>query len=222
MRVLIAEDDVLLREGVASILREAGLVLVGAVGDGQTLVQTALRERPDVVVTDLRMPPTHTDEGVRAALAIREAAPGTGVLVLSQYVQRQYALELLQNRPSGIGYLLKQRISDMDRFVSDVQLVGSGGTVLDPRVVSQAMASADRNSTVLQELTSRQREVLALMAEGCSNAEIAARLSVSERGVVSDASHIYDALGLPIDDTTGHRRVLAVLRWLTATSTVPS
>ena len=214
MRVLIAEDDVLLREGVASILREAGMVLTGAVGDGPTLIATALRERPDVVVTDLRMPPTHTDEGVRAALAIRDSAPDIGVVVLSQYVQRQYAFELLQNRPAGVGYLLKQRISDIDKFVADVRLVGSGGTVLDPRVVSQAMARADRNLPTLQQLTDRQREVLALMAEGCSNAAIAARLSVSERAVVSHASHIYDALALPVDDTNGHRRVLAVLRWL--------
>jgi DNA-binding NarL/FixJ family response regulator len=215
MRVLIADDNVLVREGIASILRDAGFEVIGAVGDGASLVAATLRECPDVVVTDLRMPPTHTDEGLRAAVAIREGAPATGVIVLSQYVQRQYALELLQNRQAGVGYLLKQRIATIDRFVADVQRVGCGGTVIDRDVVSQAMAMASRRSHALQQLTDQQRQVLALMAEGFSDAAIASQLSTTEQAIASHVSHIYDTLDLTSEDTGSHRRVLAVLGWLT-------
>ena len=213
MRVVIGEDETLLREGLALLLERVGFVVVAVAADGPGLVRAAAAHRPDVVIADIRMPPTHTDEGLRAALAIRTARPVTGVLVLSQHVQRRYAVELLGDRPAGVGYLLKQRVADVDGFCSDVRRVGAGGTALDPEVVAALMTHARRGRDAVDRLTVRQQEVLRLIAEGRSNAAIARTLLISEKSVVTHASHIYDQLGLPPSDDD-HRRVLAVVRYL--------
>ncbi len=213
MRVVIGEDEALLREGLTHLLEHAGFDVVATAPDATELIRHATERQPDLVVTDIRMPPSHTDEGLVAALQIRRTRPETAVVVLSQHVQRRYAAELLAEFPSGVGYLLKQRIADVDTFCEDLERVCKGGTVLDPEVVALMLARAQRSDDALGRLTERQHEVLTLMAQGRSNAAIAQRLTITEKAVVQHTSHIYDILGLApgADD---HRRVLAVLRYL--------
>jgi DNA-binding NarL/FixJ family response regulator len=213
VRVVIGEDETLLREGLAMVLQREGFEVAALAADGEQLVIAALDHRPDLVVTDIRMPPTHGDEGLRAALAIRAALPDTAVLVLSQHAQRRYATELLGDRPAGVGYLLKQRIGELDPFCADVRRVCAGGTVLDPELVGTLLGRARPDGDPLDALTERQRDVLALMAEGRSNAAIAERLVISEKAVVKHVSNVYDQLGLSTD-ADDHRRVLAVVRYL--------
>ncbi|HEY4277039.1 MAG TPA: response regulator transcription factor [Conexibacter sp.] len=214
MRVVIAEDHLLTREGLSLVLTRAGLEIVAVAGDRDDLVRKASAHRPDLVVADIRMPPTHTDDGLRAALELRGRHPGLPVLLLSQYVQRRFAVELLESGEEGVGYLLKQRIADTDRFVADLRRVVAGGSVLDREVVA-ALLDRPRRDDSVERLTDRQREVLELMAEGRSNTAIAEQLSIAQKSVVRHISHIYDALGLDrsADD---HRRVLAVVRYLSA------
>jgi DNA-binding NarL/FixJ family response regulator len=211
VRVILAEDEPLMRESLVALLRAGGFDVVATATDGEDLVRKARGHRPAVAITDIRMPPTQTDEGLRAALAIRAQLPEVGVLVLSRHIVRGHAAELLTDEGGGVGYLLKQRVADRRTFWADVERVGGGGTVVDPEVVAALLDRSD--SPRLTELTSRQREVLALMAEGRSNAAIAEQLVISEKAVVKHASQIYDRLGLPAtgDD---HRRVLAVTRFL--------
>lgn len=214
MRVVIGEDQALMREGLSLVLERAGCEIVAAAADGEELVRKADAHRPDLLVADIRMPPTYTDDGLRAALELRARRPELPVLVLSQYVQRRYAVELLESGERGVGYLLKQRIADVDRFVADARRIVAGGTVLDREVVS-AMLDRPRKGDPLGRLTERQREVLELMAEGRSNAAIAEQLSISDKAVVRHASNIYDELAL--ERSPGdHRRVLAVVRFLSA------
>ena len=211
MRVVIAEDSVLLREGLARLLDEAGFEVVDAVGDAEQLLRSVADRRPDVVVADVRMPPTHRDEGVRAALVIRQRWRETAVLVLSQYVEERYATELLAGDTRGVGYLLKDRVADVDEFTEALRRVGRGGTALDPEVVSQLLARGRRRP--LDALTPREQDVLKLMAEGRSNGAIAAHLVVTEGAVEKHVSSIFSKLGLA--PTEGdHRRVLAVLSYL--------
>jgi DNA-binding NarL/FixJ family response regulator len=212
VRIVIADDAVLLRAGLTRLLADAGEEVVAAVGDADALLVAVERHRPDLVVVDVRMPPTHTDDGLRAALQIRARWPGTGVLVLSQYVEERYATDLLAADTQGIGYLLKDRVADVDEFVQAVARVGDGGTVLDPEVVGQLLARARRRDP-LERLTPREREVLGLMAEGRSNAAIARALVVSDGAVEKHVSSIFTKLDLAPTDAD-HRRVLAVLRWL--------
>jgi DNA-binding NarL/FixJ family response regulator len=213
VRVVIGEDEALLREGLTHVLEHAGFAVVAAAGDAPGLLRATAEHRPDLVVTDIRMPPQHADDGLLAALEVHRTWPTTAIVVLSQHVQRRYAVELLGERPAGVGYLLKQRVADVATFCRDLERVCAGGTVLDPEVVALMLSRARRTDDALERLTDRQREVLALMAEGRSNASIARELSVTEKAVVQHASHIYRALGLsPGDDV--HRRVLAVLRHL--------
>jgi DNA-binding NarL/FixJ family response regulator len=212
MRVVIAEDSVLLREGLTRLLGESGFDVVAAVPDGELVLRAVDEHKPDVVVLDVRMPPTFTDEGLRAALVIRNQWPDVAVLVFSQYVEERYATELLAGETRGVGYLLKDRVADVVDFVDALNRVASGGTVLDPEVVQQLLARS-RRSHPLDKLTSREREVLALMAEGRSNAAIAAQLVVGEGAIEKHVSSIFTKLDLlPAD--TDHRRVLAVLRYL--------
>ena len=214
MRVVIGEDEALLRRGLTHVLEHGGFEVVAEAADAGELVRQAKQHEPDLVVTDIRMPPHFGDEGLVAALEIRRILPETAVVVLSQHVQRRYATELLTERPAGIGYLLKQRIADIPTFCADLERVCAGGTVLDPEVVALIVSRARRDDEAVERLTPRQHEVLTLMAEGRSNAWIARRLSISEKAVVQHASHIYDELGLPLREDD-HRRVLAVLRYLT-------
>jgi DNA-binding NarL/FixJ family response regulator len=211
MRVVIAEDGVLLREGLARVLADEGHEVVAAVGDALDLVGTVARDRPDVCIVDVRMPPTFSDEGLRAALEIRSRWPGAPVLVLSQYVEERYATELLSGDTRGVGYLLKQRVADVREFLGALDRVAAGGTALDPEVVAQLLARARRHPH--DELTPRETEVLALMAEGLSNAGIAQRLVVTEGAVEKHVTSIFAKLGLEPAETD-HRRVLAVLRHL--------
>ncbi|WP_183321260.1 response regulator [Flexivirga oryzae] len=211
MRVVVADDSALLREGVQLILSDAGHQVVAGVGDGTALVEAALRERPDLVITDVRMPPSGADEGLRAAVQIREEWPAAPILVLSQYVVEAYADELLAAGTGGIGYLLKDRVGDIDEFLAAVDSVAGGGTVLDPQVIGQLMT---RRRDPLQSLTPREREVLSLMAQGMSNAAIAQRLVVTSGAVEKHTQRIFAKLNLSPDDTAGHRRVLAVLAFL--------
>ncbi|WP_226531371.1 response regulator transcription factor [Microbacterium paraoxydans] len=215
MRVVIGEDEVLLREGIAHILANDGFEVLASTGDAVALEREVERHRPDLVITDIRMPPTHTDEGLLSALRIRQAHPGIGVVVVSQHVQRRYAIELLEGGAGGFGYLLKQRIADVRTFTADLRRVAAGGTALDPEVVSVLVARASRGTSAVAQLTPRQVEVLELMAQGRSNAAIAVQLVLSEKAVVQHTSRIYDALGLPVD-ADDHRRVLAVIRHLQA------
>jgi DNA-binding NarL/FixJ family response regulator len=203
---------VLLRAGVVSLLEEAGFDVVGQAGDGEELLEAVRRLRPDVAVTDIRMPPTHTDEGLRAARTIRAELPGTGVLVLSQYLEEPYAFELLGDNAEGVGYLLKDRVGDPRGFADAVRQVAAGGSALDPAVVAQ-MLGRRRVRDPLQELSDRERDVLARMAEGQSNAAIAQGLDLSDRAVERHVSAIFTKLDLPAGNE-GHRRVLAVLRYL--------
>ncbi|MCZ2826175.1 MULTISPECIES: response regulator transcription factor [unclassified Modestobacter] len=215
MRVVIGEDEALLRTGLTHVLQAAGFDVVAAVGDARELVRSAAEHVPDLVVTDIRMPPDHQDAGLQAALEIRRAHPGIAVLVLSQHLQRAYAVELLGDRASGVGYLLKQRIADVDTFTDDLHRIAAGGTVLDPEVVGLMVARARGQHDALDRLTPRQQQVLALMSQGRTNASIARTLSISERAVVQHTSHIYDQLDLALSDDD-HRRVLAVIRYLSS------
>ena len=213
MRLVIAEDSVLLREGMARLLEEQGFEVAGQAGDGDELVRKVMAHKPDVAIVDVRMPPTHTDEGLRAAQRIREELPGIGVLVLSQYVEEEYATELIGDRAEGVGYLLKDRVADVEAFVDAVRRVGQGGSALDPEVVSLMLGR--RRDEPLSELTPREREVLSHMAEGLSNNAIAERLVVTERAVEKHVTSIFGKLRLPPTGET-HRRVLAVLAYLRA------
>ena len=209
---MLAEDSVLLREGVARLLTEEGFEVVGQVDNADDLVRRVGFSKPDVAVVDIRMPPTHTDEGLRAAKQIRERFPQVGVLVLSQYAEPDYALELLAESSEGVGYLLKDRVADVEEFCSAVRRVGQGGSALDPAVVSQLVGRRRRDDP-LAELTPRERDVLELMAEGRSNTGIAERLVVTERAVEKHVTSIFQKLGLP-PAGEDHRRVLAVLTYL--------
>ena len=211
MRIVIADDELLLREGLERLLREAGHNVVGKVGTADELLRKVRLTSPDVAIVDIKMPPSHTDEGLRAARIIRSERPGTGVLVLSQYVEKEYAAELLAESAEGVGYLLKDRVTDLERFIDAVRRVGEGGSVLDPEVVSRMLAR--RSSGPVDLLTQREREVLALMAEGRSNSSIAAELVVTERAVEKHVTSIFGKLDLPATPE-GHRRVLAVLAYL--------
>jgi DNA-binding NarL/FixJ family response regulator len=212
MRVVVADDSTLLREGLVRLLEEAGLEVVGQAGDGEDLLRKVRAHRPDVAVVDVRMPPTHTDEGLVAAREIRAEQPEVGVLVLSQYVEVAYARELLAESAEGLGYLLKDRVADIETLADAVRRVGEGGSALDPEVVSQMLGRARRDDP-LADLTPREREVLGLMAEGRSNASIAAELVVTERAVEKHVTSIFSKLDLPAS-SDDHRRVLAVLRYL--------
>jgi len=212
MRIVIAEDSVLLRAGLTRILADAGDEIVATVGDADALIGVVERNLPDLAIVDVRMPPTHTDDGLRAALTIRNRWPAVGILVLSQYVEERYATELLANDTRAIGYLLKDRIADVSDFIEAVRRVGGGGTALDPEVVSQLLARS-RQSDPLAALSPREREVLALMAEGRTNAAIARTLIVSDKAIEKHVSNIFMKLDLPPSDSE-HRRVMAVLRWL--------
>ena len=211
MRVVVADDSLLLREGLHLLLAEAGHEVVGSVGDGPAFVAAMLGERPDLGIVDVRMPPGHTDEGLRAAVEVRRAWPEARILVLSQYVEVSYADELLATGDGGVGYLLKDRVSDLEDFLAAIAAVAAGGTALDPLVVRQLMG---RNRDPLTDLTPREREVLALMAQGRSNAAIAEELSVTLAGVEKHTQRIFAKLGLLPDDDTAHRRVAAVLAFL--------
>lgn len=210
MRVVLAEDSVLLREGLVRLLEEAGCVVVAAVGDGDALRVAVDEHRPDVAVVDVRMPPSFTDEGLRAALAVRRDVPGTAVLVLSQYVEESYAGDLLATG-GGVGYLLKDRVSALEELSEALERVCAGGTVLDPTVVSQLFAA--RRARPLDRLTPREQEVLGLMAEGRTNGAIARALVVTPKAVEKHVAAILDKLDLP-PSGDDHRRVLAVLQWL--------
>ena len=210
MRVVIAEDAVLLREGLARLLVDGGFDVVATVEDAMGLVTAVDRDRPDVCVVDVRMPPTHTDEGIRAAIEIRSRWPGTAVLVLSQYVEERYATELLSGDTRGVGYLLKDRVADVREFLEALRRVADGGTALDPEVVAQLLARSRRPH---DQLTPREGEVLALMAEGRSNVGIAEHLVVTEGAVEKHVSNIFAKLGLTPAESD-HRRVLAVLAYL--------
>ena len=212
MRAVIAEDLALLREGLLRLLSESGFEVAAAVADGEGLVAAVEEHRPDVCVVDVRLPPTFTDEGVRAALEARRRVPGVPVLVLSQYVERTYAAELLSDGRGGVGYLLKERVADVREFVDAVRRVAEGGTAMDPEAVAQLLGGRDDDSP-LAELTPRERDVLALMAEGRTNSAIAERLVVTEGAVEKHVSNIFGKLGLPPSEAD-HRRVLAVLAWL--------
>jgi DNA-binding NarL/FixJ family response regulator len=214
MRAVIAEDSVLLREGIARLLTEAGIEVVGQAGDAEDLMRKTRAHKPDVVITDIRMPPAQSDEGLRAAHEIRSELPGTGVLVLSQYVEEGYAMELLGENAEGVGYLLKDRVADVDRFLDAVRRVADGGSALDPEVVS-TMLGRRRREDPLAELTPREREVLELMAEGRTNSAIAEQLVVTDRAVEKHVTNIFGKLGLAATNDD-HRRVLAVLTFLNA------
>jgi DNA-binding NarL/FixJ family response regulator len=213
-RVVIADDSVLLREGIAALLDDTGFEIIAQCGTADELLMIVRSYRPDIAIVDIRMPPRHTDEGLRAAQEIRERYPGTSVLVLSQYIESGYALDLLADSAEGVGYLLKDRVSDVREFAAAVQRVADGGTALDPAVVSRLVGSR-RGKGPLDELSAREREVLELMAEGRSNQGISARLVITERAVEKHVTSIFQKLRLPAasDD---HRRVLAVLTYLRA------
>jgi DNA-binding NarL/FixJ family response regulator len=211
VRIVIAEDSVLLREGLSKLLGGAGFEVVAAVDDADKLLAAVEEHRPDLAVVDVRMPPTHTDEGLRAALDIRRRWPTVAVLVLSQYVEERYASELLSRQTSGVGYLLKDRVADVVEFLDALRRVGAGGTALDPEVVAQILVRHRRNP--VEQLTTREREVLALMAEGRSNSGIAAALYVSESAIAKHVNSIFTKLDLNAADQD-HRRVLAVLQFL--------
>jgi DNA-binding NarL/FixJ family response regulator len=213
VRVVVAEDSVLIREGIARLLSDAGAEVVAQAGDADELLRKTRAHKPDVVVTDIRMPPTQTDEGLRAARQIRAELPSVGVLVLSQYVDEAYALQLLGDSAEGVGYLLKDRVNDVQRFVEAVGRVAEGGSALDPEVVAHMLGRRKRGDP-LEGLSPRERDVLALMAEGSSNHSIAEHLFISERAVEKHVTSIF--LKLRLDPADGHRRVLAVLAHLSA------
>jgi DNA-binding NarL/FixJ family response regulator len=212
VRVVIAEDSVLLRAGLIKLLGAAGIEVLAAVGDAEELLAAVPVHRPDAVIVDVRMPPSHTDEGLRAAIAIRRDHPGVGILVFSQYIETRYAADLLATGSGGIGYLLKDRVADVAEFTDAITRIAAGGTALDPEVVSGLLSASGHVST-LSTLTAREHDVLALMAEGRSNSAIADRIIVSERAVEKHISNIFTKLALPPSDSD-HRRVLAVLAYL--------
>jgi DNA-binding NarL/FixJ family response regulator len=212
LRVVIAEDSALIREGIARLIEESGGTVVAKVGDGEAFVEAVVEHRPDVSVVDVRMPPSQRDEGLRAAIEARRRVPGSPILVLSQYVERQYATELLADRAGGVGYLLKDRVGDIPEFMDALHRVARGGTALDPEVVAQLMVR-NRPEDPLHALTPREREVLAAMAEGRTNLGIARLLSITEGATEKHISNIFGKLELP-DSQQDHRRVLAVLAYL--------
>lgn len=220
MRLVLADDSVLLREGLSRLLREAGFDVVGTAGDGEGAVRLVKDLRPDVAVLDIRMPPSHTDEGLRAAHQIRLLYPGVGVLVLSQYVDTGYVVTLMSDGANGVGYLLKDRVSDLAELVDAVRRVGSGGCVVDPEVVTRLMERR-RQPGELESLTDRERKVLELMAQGRSNHAIAERLFLSEKTVETHVRSIFTKLDL-IPSGDDHRRVLAVLRHMRSAAQSPS
>ncbi len=210
MRVVVADDSVLLREGIARLVAEDGHEVVAAVGDGPSLVRAVTEHRPDVSIVDVRMPPSHTDEGLRASIEARRLVPGTPILVLSQYVEVSYADDLLADRVGAVGYLLKDRVADVDEFLDGLRRVAGGGTVLDPEVVSQLFVS---RKDPVRTLTPRERDVLILMAQGRTNTAIARELVVTDGAVEKHISNIFAKLGLAPSDSD-HRRVMAVLSFL--------
>jgi DNA-binding NarL/FixJ family response regulator len=218
VRVVIAEDLALLRDGLTRLLRDNDLEVVAAVADGDALVHAVMLERPDIAIVDIRLPPTFRDEGLRAALTLRERVPETAVLIVSQYVEQAYAAELLAGGEGGVGYLLKDRIMEVDDFVDAVRRVASGGTALDPEVVRQLFARR-REDDPVDRLSPREREVLGLMAEGRSNSAIAAQLVLTVGAVEKHVANIFMKLRLPPSDSN-HRRVLAVLTFLRGSETV--
>ena len=213
MRVAVADDAVILREGLARLLEEAGFEVVGLAADGEQLLELVDTTEPDVVIVDIRMPPTHTDEGLRAAKAIRQRSPAIGILVLSQHVNARYALELLADGTDRVGYLLKERVSDLTELALSIERIGEGGSVLDPAVVAQLVGRPRQGDNPLDRLTDREREVLALMAEGRSNKAIAEQLVVTEHTVEKHVKSIFLTLHLP-QSPDDHRRVLAVITYL--------
>jgi DNA-binding NarL/FixJ family response regulator len=214
LRVLVAEDSVLLREGLVRLLQEGGCEVVAQAGDAPDLLRKARAHKPEVAIIDVRMPPDNTDDGLRAALTIRSEQPETAVLVLSQYIEEQYAIELIGDAPEGVGYLLKERVADVTALLDAVHRIAAQGSVIDPQVVSQLLRR-HRQEDPLQELTDREREVLELMAEGRSNHAIATRLVITERAVEKHVTSIFSKLRLPPAEDD-HRRVLAVLTFLKA------
>ena len=214
LRVVLADDSVLLREGLARLLEDSGCSVVAQAGDADDLLRKVRAHKPDVAIVDVRMPPDNTDDGLRAALVIRGEQPDTGVLVLSQYIEEQYAIELIGEADEGVGYLLKERVTDVDTLVDAVRRVAERGSVIDPQVVSQLLRR-HREEDPLGALSPREREVLGLMAEGRSNHAIAAQLVLSERAVEKHVTNIFSKLSLPPAEDD-HRRVLAVLRFLQA------
>jgi DNA-binding NarL/FixJ family response regulator len=212
VRILIAEDLVLLREGLAALLTDAGHEIAGAVGDGDALLDAVGQTEADLAIVDVRMPPTQTDEGLRAALEVRRRVPAMAILILSQHVEERYASDLLGAGSQGVGYLLKDRVADVQEFLSAVRRVGAGGTAIDPEVVAQLLGRR-RRTDVLEDLTPRESEVLGLMAEGHTNAAIAERLVVTHGAVEKHVRNVFIKLGLPQTDQH-HRRVLAVLTYL--------
>jgi DNA-binding NarL/FixJ family response regulator len=216
VRVLLGEDDVLMREGIARLLAEAGFEVVGQAGDAEALLRKALAHKPDVVIADVQMPPGHGDDGLRAALELRKQRPETGVLVLSQYYEEDYALELIGTQPEGVGYLLKERVGDVEAFLQAVARVAAGGSALDPEVVGR-MLGRRRAAGPLDTLSPRERDVLGAMAEGKSNQGIAEALFVTEAAVEKHVTGIFQKLDLG-PTSTEHRRVLAVLTYLRGSS----
>jgi DNA-binding NarL/FixJ family response regulator len=212
LRVAIAEDSAVLRDGLVQLLVDRGFTITGAVGDPESLYRSIERERPDVAVVDIRMPPTFTDEGLRAAIELRRLHQGLGILVFSQYIETRYAADLLADDAAGIGYLLKDRVADVSDFVEALVRVANGGTALDPEVVTQLLG-ASRHTDSISVLSGREREVLSLMAEGRSNAAIAKDLVISEGAVEKHVANIFTKFDLPVSQSD-HRRVLAVLRFL--------
>jgi DNA-binding NarL/FixJ family response regulator len=215
VRVVVADDSVILREGLARLLDEAGFDVAGQAANASELIDLVEAERPDVAIVDIRMPPTHTDEGLQAARQIRERRPETGILVLSQYVRPSYALELLSQGTEGVGYVLKDRVADLDELASSVRRIGEGGSVLDPTVVAQLVERPRSGRDPLEDLSEREREVLALMAEGRSNKAIGQQLFITEHTVEKHVKSIFGKLRLP-STPDDHRRVLAVLTFLSA------
>ena len=212
MRIVIAEDAAVIRAGLVEILADRGHEVVAAVGDAESLLAAVAGHQPDVAIVDVRMPPDHTDDGLRAAITLRRDYPNVGILVFSQYVETRYAADLLRMSPGGVGYLLKDRVADVAEFTDAISRIAAGGTALDPEVVS-GLLNATRHASALATLTAREHDVLALMAEGRSNSAIADRIAVSERAVEKHISNIFSKLGLPPSDAD-HRRVLAVLSYL--------
>ena len=212
IRTIVADDSVLLRDGVVRLLGDSGFEVVAAVGDAQALLDAATEQSPDLCIVDVRMPPTHTDEGLRAAIEIKRRSPEVAVLVLSQYVEERYAGELLTGNVSGVGYLLKDRVIDVDDFLASLRRVAAGGSAVDTEVISQILGRS-RNRAEIDRLTPREREVLTLMAEGLSTAGIAERLVVSAGAVEKHISNVFMKLGLEPEEGA-HRRVLAVLTYL--------
>jgi DNA-binding NarL/FixJ family response regulator len=212
LRVVIAEDSAILRDGLVQLLADRGFVITDAVADAASLWRSVERERPDVAVVDIRMPPTFTDEGLRAAIELRRHYQGLGILLFSQYIETRYAADLLADDAAGIGYLLKDRVADVSDFVEALRRVASGGTALDPEVVTQLLGASRRADTI-SVLSAREKEVLSLMAEGRSNAAIADGLVISEGAVEKHVANIFTKFDLPVSQSD-HRRVLAVLRFL--------